>query len=558
MKKLLLPLLTILLFGCSNSIDDSFNDRLNDLENRVAKLEELCNKMNTNISSLQTIITALQTNDYITSITPITENGIEIGYTIAFSKASPITIYHGKDGQDGNDGKDGTNGKDGINGIDGHTPIIGVRKDVDGIYYWVLDGEWMLDEKGNKIKAVGTDGQNGQDGVDGENGKDGENGSDGNDGITPQLKIEDGFWKISYDNGDTWVTLGKATGENGEDGIDGKDGNSMFKEVYQDDYNVYFILTNGTEITLPKQKEFSVQFSETDIVIIAGGTATISYSITGATEEALVKAIAPNKWSAEVNKTSYNTGTIKVTAPSPITDEEIIVFVYDGKDRTIMASLNFVSGIITPSKDVHEIGREGGKLEVTLTTNMDYQVQIPTEATSWISLIETKSMRTDVLTFSCTANSEGARYATISIVDGNGIEVSSFNILQKGSVFSLAYCLVEDGNYDYIYSEDGNLKYEYDEPISTGEIIPLILLQRTLSYCRSILITSDFDWQVKSIPSWCYDLRKNQGNAGEMVELELEFDFSKGDPAKCNEEPIIFFDRSNPDVTYTYNVQIML
>ena len=54
--------------------------------------------MNTNISSLQTIVTALQNNDYVTGATPLMKDGKEIGYTITFSKSNPITIYHGKDG----------------------------------------------------------------------------------------------------------------------------------------------------------------------------------------------------------------------------------------------------------------------------------------------------------------------------------------------------------------------------------------------------------------------------------------------------------------------------
>ena len=71
----------------------------------------------------------------------------------------------------------------------------------------------MLDDAGNKIKAVGIDGEDGadgEDGKDGENGADGTDGKDGVDGITPQLKIENEYWYISYDNGATWIQLGKA------------------------------------------------------------------------------------------------------------------------------------------------------------------------------------------------------------------------------------------------------------------------------------------------------------------------------------------------------------
>lgn len=165
-------------------------------------MEELCNQMNTNISSLQKIVSALQDNDYVTSITPITSGDKTIGYTINFSKSGPVMIYHGQAGKDGVNGEDGKNGAD---GKDGHAPMLGVKMTSDGNYYWTIDGEWLLDDDGNKIRANGSDG---------ENGKDGQDGTDGMDGITPQVKIANGYWHVSYDNGKTWTQLGKALGDN--------------------------------------------------------------------------------------------------------------------------------------------------------------------------------------------------------------------------------------------------------------------------------------------------------------------------------------------------------
>lgn len=179
-------------------------------------LQRLCNETNTNLSALQTIVTALQNNDYITSVDPLTENGKVVGYTIKFAKSNPIVIYNGKDGADG---------------VDGNTPVIGVKKDTDGIYYWTLDGEFIVVD-GQKIKAQGTDGNNG---------------TDGSDGVTPKLEIREGYWWISYDNGSNWTQLGKATGE---DGADGKDGDSI--KITQDENNVYFELADGTIITISK------------------------------------------------------------------------------------------------------------------------------------------------------------------------------------------------------------------------------------------------------------------------------------------------------------------
>lgn len=264
MKKILsvLYIATLLFASCSDEYDDSaLTGRVDNLENRVAKLEELCKQMNTNISSLQTIVTALQKNDYVTNVTPIMQNGKEVGYTITFSKSNPITIYHGKDGQNGTDGEDGKPGVDGEDGKNGHTPVIGVKQDTDGSYYWTLDGDWLTDDSGNKIKAEGTDGKDGTDGSNGEDGNDGQDGKpgmDGKDGITPKFKIENDYWYISYDNESTWTQLGKATGEDGKDGEDGISGDPMFTDIDYEtntDY-VIFTLSNGTQIKLPTWSAF--------------------------------------------------------------------------------------------------------------------------------------------------------------------------------------------------------------------------------------------------------------------------------------------------------------
>ena len=250
MKKFSLLLLTLVVC-CFTACHKDIWAELENLDQRVTKLEELCKEMNTNITSLQTIVDVLQANDYITGIVEIKKNGEIIGYTITFGKHDPITIYHGQDGKDGADGKDGQDGS-------ANAPVIGVAQDTDGVYYWTLNGEWLLDDNGNKLPVSGKDGQNGTNGSkgqDGEDGKDGADGQDGKDGITPQLKIEDGYWYISYDNGATWTQLGKARGEDGKDGAegqDGQDGDSMFQSVTQDENYVYFTLTDGTIIKIAK------------------------------------------------------------------------------------------------------------------------------------------------------------------------------------------------------------------------------------------------------------------------------------------------------------------
>ncbi len=324
------------------------------------QLRTLCNQMNTNINALQAIVTALQENDYVKSVTPVMQDGKEIGYTITFSKSNPITIYHGKDGKDGADGTNGKDGNDGVNGQDGkdgHTPIIGVRQDTDGIFYWTLDGDWLLDSSGNKVKAEGRDGKDGQDGADGTPGADGQDGPDGQpgadgqngkDGITPQMKIENGCWFVSTDNGATWTNLGKATGENGKDGVngadgkDGKDGDSMFQAVTQDADNVYFTLAGGEVITLPKKPRLTITFAGgTRLTFDVDQTQTVNYTITGSGSSYVVKAEMLNNdeaYTLYTTSTSATRGSIMITAKVPTTNR-VIVSVSDGT-HTIMAAID--------------------------------------------------------------------------------------------------------------------------------------------------------------------------------------------------------------------------
>ena len=417
----------LLLFGCSKEYDDSaLRNDLSDLENRVAKLEELCKQMNTNISSLQKIVDALQDNLSISKVEQISD-----GYIIHFSDGSTATIKNGKDS--------------------GTIPVIGVRKDTDGCYYWTLDGEWLTDEKGNKVKAQGTDGKDGVDGEDGNDGADGEDGTDGTngkDGITPQLKIENGRWMLSMDDGKTWTDIGQATGADGKDGVDGTDGedgvdgkdgtNGIFKSVTEDDDNVYFTLEDDSVITIPKSdnSKFAIAFDTTDIAILNGGESkTISYTITDATENTVVKAIAQDEWKVKVNATSTDKGTITITAPNPIVESEILVFANDGSYHTVMVSLNCMQGQINIADNSIDATPAGGTQEIKLTTNLDYTVEIPDDAQSWLSLApETRALREDIIAFNISANEGIQRFATVALRDEQG------NILQTIIFRQLGTC----------------------------------------------------------------------------------------------------------------------
>ena len=196
MKKFHLFLMSMMLCIFSACHDELW-DKIDDLDGRLTQLEEQCKEMNTNIESLQTIVEALQSNDYITSIVEIKKDGIVIGYSITFANHDAITIYHHKNNLAG-------------------ALVVDVAQE-GGTYYWTVNGEWLEDEDGNKVPVT-------------------------DENVTPKLKVEDDYWYISLDEGATWIEVCKIN----------EKGDSMFKSVTHDDAYVYFTLANGTVLKVAK------------------------------------------------------------------------------------------------------------------------------------------------------------------------------------------------------------------------------------------------------------------------------------------------------------------
>lgn len=194
---------------------DELSQRVDGIDQRVTALEGL----NDDIEAIKEIVDAQKQAGYITAVTETAD-----GYQFTMSNGKVINVRNGRDG------RDGTNG---TNGQDGHTPVIGVTQDTDGNWYWTVDGEYLLDGSGNKVRANGIDGQNGQ------------------DGVTPQIRVNSttGLWEVSYDNGATWTSLGvKAQGD---------DGDAFFQSVVVGETEVTFTLADGTTtFTLPLMDTF--------------------------------------------------------------------------------------------------------------------------------------------------------------------------------------------------------------------------------------------------------------------------------------------------------------
>ena len=235
MKKLMLlfALMVTALTGCV----DRFGSEISLLERRLALLESTVADFNENLVSLQTIAQAiLDDNDFITSIIPVYgSHGEILSYTIRFKKSGTVSLR---------------------NGIDGEIPVICLKRGDDGLLYWAMaygDGESSFITVNNTDIRVSAS------------------------AVTPQVKIEEGNWYVSYDNGSTWSYIGKATGVSGT---------AFVSNVITSEDYVTMRFIDGTTVLFP---------TETLIEKLRGIIATVNDNINALTaiyEASIAKAYA--------------------------------------------------------------------------------------------------------------------------------------------------------------------------------------------------------------------------------------------------------------------------
>ncbi|MDE7074407.1 MAG: DUF4988 domain-containing protein, partial [Odoribacter sp.] len=267
----LMVLVAVLLLACDSN--DKLWEKIGGIETRLTALEQQCKELNENISSLRVMMEALQENDYITGVAVVLEDGVEVGYKITFNSHPAVMIFHGKSNA-------------------GLAPVIGVKQADDGFYYWTQklnDGQtaWILDEHGKKVKVAGSDGQNVL--------------------VMPQLKIENGHWMLSVDDGATWQNLGSAQCD------------SFFANITNEEDKLILELQDGTVIELPKKESFSFSLDKTYISnMFPEVSYEVNYTITAAENQNVqVETILKSgRFDVVVQPISNQSGKIVITPPS--------------------------------------------------------------------------------------------------------------------------------------------------------------------------------------------------------------------------------------------------
>ena len=379
--------------GCYD--DSDLQTRMDQAEADIAELQQLVKDINTNISSLVTVVDALKNSDQITSVTPLSDGS---GYTITFSKSGTITIYNGKNGVDGTNG---TNGANGENGANGHTPVISVKLDQDGQYYWTVDGEYLTDAEGKKIPATAHI-------------------------ATPQIRINEGNFEISYNEGLTWEIIGNA----------GASDDVVFKQVIDGPASVLFVLSDGTQIEIPKTQQFVINVTSTDVIASPGQMAFVDFTVSGADENTVVDAFGTKGYEASVMMSNASTGSLTITVPDPMTDGKVYLMAVKSDGSTAARIFSCEEGVFSVDETAFaaKVPAAGGNVEVPVRTNVSGYMVMVDPGNQWIKHVETKAVKTETLVFSVEANtSTEERSGKVIIMPPMGMGMpANYVIVQEG------------------------------------------------------------------------------------------------------------------------------
>ncbi|MBQ9138924.1 MAG: leucine-rich repeat protein [Alistipes sp.] len=114
------------------------------------------------------------------------------------------------------------------------------------------------------------------------------------------------------------------------------------------------------------------------------------------------------------------------------------------------------------------VGANGGVVVVTVSTNLEYSVEIPEEAQSWLSIADTRAIRLEKLTFTVAKNEADAeRRAIVKLLGSDNAELQSLLFVQEGATAEETQAIkFQDENTKLLCTlhwdenEDGELSYE--------------------------------------------------------------------------------------------------
>jgi len=399
--------------GCGKFV----RDELITMQNEIDRLYGQVEQMNQGLATLRGIVDGMAAGGYIVDVKEVQDEGRN-GYSLVFRTVTldengaivtedtfSISLFSGKDGQDGQDAQ---------------PVVVSVKQDEeDGRWYWysTQDGDWLRDGSGGRFLV------------------------DGKDGRTPKLKVEEGLWCISWDNGETWEATGwKAKGE---------DAFAPFSkaEVFEDRVELT-LASDGSVLVLPRFLPVGMDLTLNGqplaeaLLIAPGETLSIRYVLTGTgAESAHLFAGTDGRFKTGLREESATEGVVDVTCPDEFPEGGYVyVTVNDGNGRSEVRVIRFARRTLKllfgEADYAAKADEETGRM-LTFEANCELEASciFPEGVEPWLTAKMEVTENVPVLTYDIAANASTEARTGVIIVspkDHPGFELFRVTVTQAG------------------------------------------------------------------------------------------------------------------------------
>lgn len=431
---MVLPVFLSVFSGCT----DPVRPELDETHAKLRALQELAESVNWDLHILDLIVGELDDGH---TILPESYRLTEDGYEVSFRDGKTVVIPFGKDG------------------IDGRQFIpVGVQDDEDGLYYWKVDGEWLLDADGHRIRAGARD------------------------GFVPRFKVEDGFWWISVDGGRQFSQLASC---------EEMDGMGVIRSVEQTPFGkVILTLWDGETLELTSRFPFRMSFEgpvRDTLLIAAGEVLPIPYKVLvdGETDQPIIVTSGTDGvYVSGIEALDETSGVVRVHAPAEYADGYILLSASCG-GYTALKMISFRPRITIPEESFFTIRLGSGSEPLVLPYEANYAYVVKTSQDgSWLDAADDQEAGTLTLTPQPNTGSEVRTCEiTVSPKDNPDYAITTFRVLQATDSYSVQ--LEEGGPFTF----DSDTKTLY-APAEGGEAT----LWLTFSSALSVTVPADADW----------------------------------------------------------------
>lgn len=246
----------------------------------------------------------------------------------------------------------------------------------------------------------------------------------------------------------------------------------------EDKETATFTYTDGTTLVLPlyQEKAFALVLDATYVVVNAGETVKIPYTVTGANESTVVDVLATSAgYLASVTATD-----VVVTIPEPFVAGEVLVWADNAVGKTSIKKITFEENAIQV-EPVTEVPAAGGDVEIKGVSNVDVVAEV-VEGADWLSVAP--AAKADftpfALKFVATENTSWyGRTATVEIKTTAGTLLYTQKVAQASAHVARIYArystedgkawcsfipeianrsMASDGKYVYLNSSEADAK----------------------------------------------------------------------------------------------------